>query len=184
MQCEIIRVFFERVPIQHYPLTPPQKTPLVKIYFYCSFHKFTGLRSLFEKDLKILRFLAMLADFLDPSLDGTDRDWQGVYTENSRLLYREVRGRSIQRRERKTKKKSTLEIWPEKTLTHATFRLFFSPNFYYYYYKTRSTTSWKRATASCSRTTSRGSLGSRSPTSNGSACRPRCSPWSTFRASK
>ena len=49
-----------------------------------------GLRGLFEKDLRILRFLAYLADFLDPSLDGTDRDWKGVYTENSRLLYREI----------------------------------------------------------------------------------------------
>ncbi len=76
-----------------------------------------GLRALFEKDLKILQFLAGMADALDPRLDGTDRDWmvartggvqgeyrgvctgkstdqtahaQGVYTENSRLLYREI----------------------------------------------------------------------------------------------
>lgn len=49
-----------------------------------------GLRKLFQSDLKILKCMARLMNKVDPSLDGTDRDWVGMYEENARLLYREI----------------------------------------------------------------------------------------------
>jgi len=49
-----------------------------------------GLNNLFRSDLKILKYMARLMNKIDPSLDGTDRDWVGMYEENARLLYREI----------------------------------------------------------------------------------------------
>lgn len=49
-----------------------------------------NLRSLFDNDLKVLRILAVVAAAFDRSLDGTDRDWLGIYEDNKRLLYREI----------------------------------------------------------------------------------------------
>jgi predicted unusual protein kinase regulating ubiquinone biosynthesis (AarF/ABC1/UbiB family) len=49
-----------------------------------------GLRDMFDVDLKSLKLLAALLDRFDPKTDGTQKDWSGIFSENSRVLYEEI----------------------------------------------------------------------------------------------
>ncbi|CAM9798704.1 unnamed protein product [Phaeothamnion confervicola] len=49
-----------------------------------------GLQELFDQDLRNLRVLAKLLDKVDPKSDGADRDWDRIYEESSKLLYKEI----------------------------------------------------------------------------------------------
>ena len=49
-----------------------------------------GLKELFDKDLKVLKKLAVLLEKFDPKSDGADRDWVSIYEESERLLYLEI----------------------------------------------------------------------------------------------
>lgn len=49
-----------------------------------------GLRELFDVDLKNLRLLAQMLDWLDPKTDGASRNWVEIYNESARLLYEEI----------------------------------------------------------------------------------------------
>jgi len=49
-----------------------------------------GLKELFDKDLKVLKKLAVLLEQFDPKADGADRDWVSIYEESERLLYLEI----------------------------------------------------------------------------------------------
>ena len=49
-----------------------------------------GLKELFDKDLKVLKKLAVLLEKFDPKSDGADRDWVSIYDESARLLYLEI----------------------------------------------------------------------------------------------
>jgi predicted unusual protein kinase regulating ubiquinone biosynthesis (AarF/ABC1/UbiB family) len=49
-----------------------------------------GLRELFDVDLKNLRVLAQMLDWLDPKTDGASRNWLEIYNESARLLYEEI----------------------------------------------------------------------------------------------
>jgi len=44
-----------------------------------------GLKELFDKDLKVLKKLAVLLEQFDPKADGADRDWVSIYEESERL---------------------------------------------------------------------------------------------------
>ena len=50
----------------------------------------SGLKELFDIDLKNLKKLAVLLEKLDPKSDGADRDWVSIYEESERLLYLEI----------------------------------------------------------------------------------------------
>jgi len=50
----------------------------------------SGLKELFDVDLKNLRKLAALLDQFDPKSDGADRNWVDIYNESERLLYLEI----------------------------------------------------------------------------------------------
>lgn len=50
----------------------------------------SGLKELFDVDLKNLRKLAVLLDKFDPKTDGADRDWVSIYDESEELLYLEI----------------------------------------------------------------------------------------------
>ena len=49
-----------------------------------------GLRELFKNDLKILRLVAYVMNFVDKGSDGATRDWICIYEDNKRLLYKEI----------------------------------------------------------------------------------------------
>jgi len=49
-----------------------------------------GLKELFDKDLKVLKKLAVLLEKFDPKSDGADRNWVSIYEESERLLYLEI----------------------------------------------------------------------------------------------
>lgn len=50
----------------------------------------SGLKELFDTDLKNLKKLAVLLEKFDPKSDGADRDWVSIYEESERLLYLEI----------------------------------------------------------------------------------------------
>jgi predicted unusual protein kinase regulating ubiquinone biosynthesis (AarF/ABC1/UbiB family) len=50
----------------------------------------SGLRELFDVDLKNLRVLAVLLDKMDPKNDGARRNWVSIYEESAKLLYEEI----------------------------------------------------------------------------------------------
>jgi predicted unusual protein kinase regulating ubiquinone biosynthesis (AarF/ABC1/UbiB family) len=50
----------------------------------------SGLKELFDIDLKNLKKLAVLLDKFDPKTDGADRNWVSIYEESERLLYLEI----------------------------------------------------------------------------------------------
>ena len=49
-----------------------------------------GLRELFDADLKNIKVLARLLDWIDPKTDGAQRDWAAIYCESAKLLYKEI----------------------------------------------------------------------------------------------
>jgi predicted unusual protein kinase regulating ubiquinone biosynthesis (AarF/ABC1/UbiB family) len=49
-----------------------------------------GLKELFDVDLKNIRTLAKLLDNVDPKTDGAARDWNSIFEESARLLYKEI----------------------------------------------------------------------------------------------
>ena len=49
-----------------------------------------GLKELFDMDLKNIKVLAKLLDKFDPKSDGAQRDWDSIYDESAKLLYREI----------------------------------------------------------------------------------------------
>ena len=50
----------------------------------------SGLKELFDTDLKNLKVLAKLLDKFDPKSDGADRSYADIYDESSKLLYEEI----------------------------------------------------------------------------------------------
>jgi predicted unusual protein kinase regulating ubiquinone biosynthesis (AarF/ABC1/UbiB family) len=50
----------------------------------------SGLKELFDIDLKNLKKLAVLLEKFDPKSDGADRDWVKIYEESERQLYLEI----------------------------------------------------------------------------------------------
>ena len=49
-----------------------------------------GLKSLFDRDLKNIKILALVLDRFDTKADGAQRDWGTIYNESARLLYKEI----------------------------------------------------------------------------------------------
>jgi hypothetical protein len=49
-----------------------------------------GLKELFDMDLKNIKVLAKLLDKFDPKSDGAQRDWDSIYDESAKLLYKEI----------------------------------------------------------------------------------------------
>ena len=41
-------------------------------------------------DLKNIKVLAKLLDKFDPKSDGAQRDWDSIYDESAKLLYKEI----------------------------------------------------------------------------------------------
>lgn len=50
----------------------------------------SGLRDLFDVDLKNLKVLAKMLDKFDPKNDGAKRNWVKIYEESAKLLYEEI----------------------------------------------------------------------------------------------
>ena len=50
----------------------------------------SGLKELFDIDLKNLKKLAVLLEKFDPKSDGADRNWVEIYEESEKQLYREI----------------------------------------------------------------------------------------------
>ncbi|GMI09834.1 hypothetical protein TrVE_jg7411 [Triparma verrucosa] len=50
----------------------------------------SGLKDLFDVDLKNLKKIATLLNNFDPKTDGADRNWVKIYEESERLLYLEI----------------------------------------------------------------------------------------------
>ena len=50
----------------------------------------SGLKDLFDKDLKNLKKLASFFDKIDPKSDGADRNWVAIYEIAERSLYEEI----------------------------------------------------------------------------------------------
>lgn len=50
----------------------------------------SGLRDLFDVDLKNLKVLAKMLDKFDPKNDGARRNWVQIYDESAKLLYEEI----------------------------------------------------------------------------------------------
>jgi predicted unusual protein kinase regulating ubiquinone biosynthesis (AarF/ABC1/UbiB family) len=49
-----------------------------------------GLNELFDMDLKNIKVFAKLLNKFDPKSDGAQRDWDSIYDESAKLLYREI----------------------------------------------------------------------------------------------
>ena len=49
-----------------------------------------GLKELFDLDLKNIKVLAKLLNAVDPKTDGAQRDWDSIYDESAKLLYKEI----------------------------------------------------------------------------------------------
>eukprot|EP00172_Hildenbrandia_rubra_P003227 Plantae.Rhodophyta-Hildenbrandia_rubra.ctg4899.p1 GENE.Plantae.Rhodophyta-Hildenbrandia_rubra.ctg4899~~Plantae.Rhodophyta-Hildenbrandia_rubra.ctg4899.p1 ORF type:complete len:635 (-),score=129.55 Plantae.Rhodophyta-Hildenbrandia_rubra.ctg4899:1772-3676(-) len=50
----------------------------------------SGLKDLFDVDLKNLKVLAKLLDKFDPKNDGAQRNWVSIYEESAKMLYQEI----------------------------------------------------------------------------------------------